>query len=514
MPPGVSRFVGRLLVLLILMTAPFSTAARAVSASDAQLPVRARSHMVQAEPDFERLAGAIGRGEAWYRLYGGDASPATVGAEVPLTRVTPEGERRLSTTASTAPLTISPTLTHTLHLPLVTRPEPQTMVERRAIWITRYDWTRLEAAPIPEAIDAMVAQVAAAGFNTILFQVRGAGDAYYTPGLEPWSARLTTGPVSETLGLDPEWDPLARMIAAGHAAGLEVHAYVNVYTAWQSSSEDAGQGDLWPPATTPPQMFDRFTYGPTHLEHPGVYGLGYTWRQYRYAGEDTAQWMPLSWGSYLWASPGLDTVNDYIAAVIRDIVNRYDIDGVHLDRVRYAGAAYSYDPDSNLAAGEHPSEDRAQWQRDRVTALVAQVTAETKARRPDALVSAAVWPYYIDKWGWGLTEGYHAYYQDSKGWLASGSVDAIMPMLYGSVPDDMASWEILMQDFVADAAGRAVYPGIGGHYEAFSAISERIEAARAQGAPGHVIFSYGYLNGNGYWDDLAAGPYRIPATVP
>jgi uncharacterized lipoprotein YddW (UPF0748 family) len=224
--------------------------------------------------------------------------------------------------------------------------------------------------------------------------------------------------------------------------------------------------------------------------------------------------MPLVSNRYLWASPGLDQVNAYVATVIRDIVARYPIDGVHLDLVRYAGEAYSYDPASNLAAGATKTSARDQWQRDRVTALVQQVRDETKALRPDALVSAAVWPYYQDIWGWGLSEGYSDYYQDSKGWLAGGAVDAIAPMLYSSVADDFAKWQILMSDFVVGSGGRSVLPGIGGYYDSFGSIADRIAAARAAGAVGHVIFSYSSLNSRGYWDDLAQGPYQQPALLP
>ena len=446
---------------------------------------------------FEALADTAGRADAWYLLYGNEI--ALNGA--------PEGD--------TAPpiqvLAWTAGLTPTVYLPLVVAAPPVQTIERRALWITRYDWTSLNNAPGPEDIDTMVAKIASAGFNTVFFQVRAAGDAYYTPGLEPWASRLSVGPVSTTLGLDPGWDPLARMIAVGHAAGLEVHAYVNVYTAWLSPP-GAAYGDLWPPATKPPQMFDRLTYGSSYAAHPGQYGLGYTWRQY--ASGDPPLPMPLSWNSYLWASPGIDQVNAHLAAVIADIVNRYPVDGVHLDLVRYAGSGYSYDPSSNAAAGSSPSAARAQWQRDRITAFVRQVREETQQRRPGAVVSASVWPYYVDKWGWGLSEGYSDYYQDSKGWLTSGAVDAIVPMLYGGSCDDSARWEILMADFVADSEGLPVYPGIGGAYDDFRAIAWRIEKAREAGAQGHAIFSYSSLDARGYWDDLAAGPYKAPAAAP
>jgi uncharacterized lipoprotein YddW (UPF0748 family) len=397
----------------------------------------------------------------------------------------------------------------------VMRSDALHMVERRALWITRYDWTSLAQAPQPHDVDTIVANAARAGFNTLLFQIRGAGDAYYTPGLEPWAARLTTGPISTTLGVDPGWDPLARMIEVGHAAGLEIHAYVNVYPAWQSP-HNASYGDRWPPATTPPQMFDRFTYGPGYTAHPGEHALGYTWRQY--TGGTSPTPMPLTWNGYLWASPGVDLVNAHILAVVTDIAHRYPVDGIHLDLVRYAGAAYSYDPSSNTAAGSTPTLQRAQWQRNRITSLVRQIRDALRSlgREPgeQILLSAAVWPYYIDKWGWGLSEGYTHYYQDSKGWLLDGAVDAIMPMLYGGVADHPARWAILMNDFLADSRGLPVYPGIGAAADDIAPITWRIETARAAGAQGHAIFSYGALAARDFWDDLATGPYRIPAILP
>jgi uncharacterized lipoprotein YddW (UPF0748 family) len=446
--------------------------------------------------DFEQLAGLLGYAEAWQRVYG-----AQLETRDPLVE----------------PVSLAPDVTAVrpalgssafrLYLPLIDRHDVPVLVERRAIWITRYDWTRLGVAPAPESLDAMVAKIAAAGFNTIFFQIRAAGDAYYTPGLEPWASRLNSGPVSTALGRDPGWDPLDRMITLGRAAGIEVHAYVNVYTAWLPPPD--GQGDLWPPATTPPQMFDWFTYGPTNAAHPGYYALGYQWRQY-----DLTGWMPLIHNAYLWATPGHDAVNAHVAAVVRDIVHRYPVDGVHLDLVRYAGAGYSYDPASNAAAGEIKTPARDQWQRDRVTGLVRQITTEVEALRPGTMVSAAVWPVHIDKWGWGGRTGYTDYYQDSKGWLITEAVDAIVPMLYGFTADDDYRWEILMRDFLAESGGRPVFPGIGTHYEDFGRIAWRIETARAAGAPGHALFSYGALNTQDYWDDLAAGPYRMPATLP
>lgn len=485
------------------MAVPVLIAVLLLAAMGANLRGRAGDAAIaQPSVDFEALAGRIGRAEAWFQAngYGGAPPSAAVSS------FWPQSTSRLPEMAVSSTITIS--LAPRAYLPAIYN-DYRAVEERRAVWITRFDWTSLGVSAAPEKIDEMVANVAGAGFNTIFFQVRGVGDAFYTPGLEPWAARLSSGTVTEALGLDPGWDPLARMLDVAHAAGLEVHAYVNVYPAWMPVYT-ATYSPLAPPATVPPQMFDRFTYGPNHPEHPGEYGLGWDWQMHDAAGNP----MLLAWNTYLWASPGVDAVQDYVAEVVRDIVTRYAVDGVHLDLVRYAGPMYSYDPYSNAVVGSVKSPVRDQWQRDRVTSLVGRVRAETHALRPGALVSAAVWPYYKNDLGLQTSSGYYDYYQDSKGWLTLGAVDAIAPMLYGngsgtSIPDDLDNWRLLAADFVAGSAGRDVYLGIGGYYDDFAAIAQRIAVARALGAPGHAVFSYSALDSRGYWDDFAAGPYGV-----
>jgi uncharacterized lipoprotein YddW (UPF0748 family) len=441
---------------------------------------------METPPDFEALAARQGRVDAWYRLQG-DRLPAAL----------PQ-RRAVAAPAAVQPLTAGGTLTHAVYLPLIQR-DGRTFpkYERRALWITRFDWTRYNQAPVSATLDAMVANAADAGFNTLLFQVRGTGDAYYSSTREPWAARLT-GSLTETLGRDPGWDPLARMISVAHAADLEVHAYVNVYPTWV--------GEAPPPqAVTPTHPFWAWTYADYPDWPPDTADKWAAWRHWDSRGHP----MNLS-QNYLWASPGVDRVRDHVVAVVEELVTRYPVDGVHLDLVRYAGADYSYDPLSNAASGSDvKTAARDQWQRDRVTDLVRRVMTVTTAARPDAWVTAAVWPY--------ATTGYHNLYQDSKGWLASGVVDGVAPMLYGdgdSIPDDLEQWERLAADFLADAAGRHVYLGVGTYYTDFAEIEARIWSARAMGAPGHALFSYGALDFSDYWDDLAAGPYAQPAEIP
>jgi len=385
----------------------------------------------------------------------------------------------------------SDTADHHVFLPLVGN--HGTITEARALWVTRWDYTTIAD------VQGLMERAASAGFNMVLFQVRGAGDAFYTPGLEPWAARLSGG----TLGEDPGWDPLRVAIDAAHAQGLELHAYLNVYPVWL--------GETAPPKDTEPQHL-FWTLSHRHSWDD--------WRSTNISGTP----MLLSDSSYVWATPALTDVVERVVSVAADITARYDVDGVHLDLVRYPGRDYSHDPFSNAGYGAARAEDetltRADWQRQQVTELVERVYAEAVVRRPGVRLSAAVWPIYKDLWGWGYPAGYDAFYQDSQGWMGSGTIDAIMPMMYTGVfvsdPEALTAtqFSLVASDFLIHDGGRHVLPGISAEHLDFGGVAERIAIARELGAAGHAIFSAGVLDEKAFWDDLTTGPYVAEAVVP
>ncbi|MDX1687891.1 MAG: family 10 glycosylhydrolase [Candidatus Promineifilaceae bacterium] len=407
----------------------------------------------------------------------------------------PYTAKAAATPTPTSTPTPTPTVTPS---PTATIP-PNAMVEVRALWITRFDWTLgVSPAEQPAYLESLVDKAAAAGFNTLLFQVRGAADAFYTPGLEPWSKRL-----SGTLGQNPGWDPLQRVIDRAHAGGLQVHAYINVYPVWDDCQ------------TPPPHT------SPEHLYHL----LDAEYRD-RYGPAAALQWTNddnVHCSGYWRATPASFFVDEHLMNVTKDLVERYDIDGVHLDHIRYGGSNTSCDPVSEARAGGECFQVRlpdgasyGDWQRRQVNGTVSSFYRtlfgnEGVADKPNLMLSGAVWPYY--------ESGYSNYYQDSKAWLAGGYIDALMPMLYGSFDDSPEIWRDYAAGFQAANAGRFVIPGIhgaffGGEEGTFEDIAARIEAARQLGTAGHAIFSSSYLDNYGYFDDLANGPYIQPAVPP
>ena len=395
-------------------------------------------------------------------------------------------------------------------LPFVAQPEPpdppEPLVEFRGVWVSRFDWTVAGQAADPAKIDEIVQNVAQAGFNVIFFQVRGTADAFYDSPLEPWAARVS----GQNLGQPPTpyWDPLAYLIEQAQTHGLQVHAYINVYPVW------TGCGVLPDPQARPLHLYYQLD------EQHGTTDEWLNGMQWNQAGEQLC--VP-----YQYASPASPFVNEHLVAVATDLVTRYEIDGLHLDHIRYAAPDTSCDPVSEAAFGADcfSQPGYADWQRAQVSQTVADIYEAVKLVEPTLWVSTAVWPIYIERpeWGWGqwARQGYHDYYQDSKGWLANGVVDSISPMIYPSVfncPDDgfwsQAKFETLVADFMADDNGRFVIPGIGTGYCTFDEIEARIEMARQAGTVGHALFAYNGLLVNGYLTELQQGVYAETAVVP
>lgn len=320
-----------------------------------------------------------------------------------------------------------------------------------------------------------------AGFNTLFWQVRGNADAFYRSSLEPWGAELTG-----ELGKDPGYDPLELVLEEAHARGMQVHAWFNVFPMWR--------GNTPPPHTRPRQLY--------HV-HPD-------WRSV----DDQGNPSELN-DHYVFASPGNPAVRRHIAAVVRDLARRYDLDGIHLDYIRYGGRQYSHDAVSEQRFQRSGWVSRADWQREQVNETVRLIYRTLKQTRPRAQLSAAVWGVYEDQWGWRASGGFHDYYQDPRAWVRGGYVDFICPMVYWQIrPGGRLDWVTLTEDHIWGCGAGRVVAGIHANYEDFDEIERQIEQARHMGARGVVLFAYPYLRQRDYFAKLAAGPFRAaPATA-
>jgi uncharacterized lipoprotein YddW (UPF0748 family) len=360
----------------------------------------------------------------------------------------------------------------------------QPMVEARALWLSRFDWTNAGE------ITSIIGQAAQAGFNIIYFQVRGTADAFYVSAHEPWAQRLGR------LGQNPGWDPLRVAVDAAQANGLEIHAWINAFPGWQ--------GQTPPSESTPRHAFL------TNPEWAMVAANGTT--------------MPYS-SDYRWLSPGHPGVRERLAAVAADIVRSYTVSGVHLDYIRYPSPEYSYDSASlagfDDARVAEPGLNFAEFRRRQVTEAVRLVGDSVRAIRPAARLSAAVWGIYLRPPSWpttgcALSTGHGDRLQDARAWVNQGIIDAVVPMVYWSVKERGACLDFrdLANDHATAITGRHVYIGITAQTFDLQELTRQVEAAREAGAEGVSFFSARLLIDRGLMQQLRSGVFQRPASIP
>lgn len=369
---------------------------------------------------------------------------------------------------------------------------PTATAEGRALWVTRFDYNS-------EAKIAYIMETAArAHFNIIYFQARAAGDAYYRSTIEPCAALLCG-----VLGGTPSYDPLEVAVREGHRRGLQVHAYLNALTGQPAGIEGQCRPMPQPAPGNPRHML---------LDHP-------EWAM----SDRTGRRLPCPNGEeYVWLSPGFPAVRTRLATVAADVARRYDVDGIHLDRIRYPGTAWSYDAPSLAEFGRDPIAHPAEWHAYR-TNLVNRMVKETydsvMAVKPSLVLSAAVWGVYEDKWSWRTQRGLQDLLQDPREWAKSGYMDVVVPMTYFHIQPVLCSradWRCLMFDHVAGAereTKRQMYMGIDAGMGAQEMVSQ-IRLAREGGATGIAVFSFSAADDAGVWPVLAAGVFALKAAVP
>jgi uncharacterized lipoprotein YddW (UPF0748 family) len=139
--------------------------------------------------------------------------------------------------------------------------------------------------------------------------------------------------------------------------------------------------------------------------------------------------------------------------------------------------------------------------------------------RPNAVLTAATWGIYRNKWSWSsVSKGYDDYFQDAHGYIGRGLLDAIVPMTYWAsttVPGERLDFAALTEDHVgaASAAGRYAFAGISAEHDG-PEVLRQVQIARDKGARGMVFFEIGEMRTRGHLTLLRGGPFSTAAEVP
>lgn len=359
--------------------------------------------------------------------------------------------------------------------------------EVRALWVVRTTLTS------PDKILTLVEKASRNGFNTLIVQVRGRGDAYYRSRREPRASELQSQPAS--------FDPLAFTLNEARKRGLKVHAWVNTSLL---ANLDALPSD-------PKHIYNAH---PEWLAVPRPIAAELNKispRDPRYRGR-IVEWSKANRAELegVYTGPANPKVREHIYQVWMDILKNYEVDGIHFDYVRLASPDFDYSRTSldrfqkwlepkltseqrrqlkkdlkanTLAATDAHADKFADFQREQITNLVARIYRGVKQRKPNLTVSAAV--FANDE------NAYTRRFQDWKRWLSLGILDIACPMAYST---DTAVFQKQIQIAVtaAHSAGKQVWAGIGAYRIPVESTIDKIRAARASGADGVILFSYDF----------------------
>ncbi len=370
--------------------------------------------------------------------------------------------------------------------------------EMRAAWIAtvaNIDWPSQPGLSVEiqkqEAID-ILDKLVSMNMNAVVFQVRPHADALYPSELEPWSYYLTG---EQGKAPDPFYDPMEFWIEECHARGIEFHAWFNPYRAGH------------------PSMRGEFSEDSVVKSNP--------------------EWVrKLGDRGFYWMDPAMQEVQDRSYDVIMDVVNRYDVDGIHFDDYFYPYPAYNDGEDfpddetyeAYLAQGG--TMERDDWRRDAVNRFVKRLYDGIKAERPHVIFSIS--PFGIYRSGVPETVGqtfdqYEALYADALLWYQEGWVDFYTPQLYWPISRIRLSFPVLLRWWLdQNKAERHLWPGLVLYHHdtpekaAHETVNQVMISRGVIGDnPGTVHFSMRhYLSNEDLYQALKEGPYASPAIVP
>ena len=298
--------------------------------------------------------------------------------------------------------------------------------EFRGAWIQAVNgqFKGMPAEKMKQTLTSQLDVLQKAGINAIIFQVRVEGDALYASKYEPWS-RYLTGVQGQAPA--PQWDPLAFMVDECHKRGMELHAWINPYRAKTKGTKVLAGNH---PVKLYPNRF---------IEYDGQ----------------------------LYFDPGYPENRAYICKIVKDIVERYDVDAIHMDDYFYPYPAKGKEIRDDVSFAQYGTgyANRADWRRNNVNQLIQDLHRTIRETKP--WVKFGISPFGIyrnqksDPKG-SKTNGLQNYddlYADIILWVDNGWVDYTIPQIYWEIGHPAADYQELVQWWAQHAGNRPLFIG-------------------------------------------------------
>ena len=396
----------------------------------------------------------------------------------------------------------------------------QVRTEYRAFWVDTFN-TNLNNH---NDVVTVVNNAKAAKANAVFVQVRRRGDSWYLNSLEPRADRVP---------IESGFDPLQDIINVAHAEGIEVHAFVIMSAIWGRAP------NLFPPEN-PNHAFNlhggfnaatnTIVPGPNNwltrtLLPDGTGGISY--QGHRFVSD-------------FWIDFGHPDAAKYTVDVLNHLVQNYDIDGLHLDRIRYpefsvagqtplTGTNIGYNTTSierfqrhfNIPLGSPPPAPNNpqwnQWRRDQVSNVVRRVYLNALAIKPNLKLSAALIAFGgigSTEAAWDSAEAYWRVYQDWRSWTEEGIIDIAMPMAYkaehsATIRPQYDQWDLWLRGHLYNRAGVLGQGGLSNAIEGTLRQTRRtLTPAAGTNLSGIIFFSMATSN-----IAVANNPFAVPVVA-
>lgn len=313
--------------------------------------------------------------------------------------------------------------------------------EIRAVWLTtnwKLDWPSNSQSVEEQKLElnSILDELEALNFNTVFFQTRAQGKVFYRSKIEQPSPYFNRS---------EKFDPLLYAIEQCHKRGLECHAWIVVY---------------------PGEKVIKNKNKPSYYKAiKGIWHL----------------------------DPGNPESRKHILSIVNEIVENYDVDGIHLDYIRYPDNSKKF-PDEDNYKKYGKSTDLFEWRRSNINKLVSDIYDSVKSKKKWVQVSSSTLGRYKVLQHVNINDSWTAFetvFQDAAYWLKTGKHDILFPMMYYS---DNYFYPYL-DDWIENSYGRIVVPGMGVFQMSptekdwdVNKITEQMEYTRTKNIPGQAFF--------------------------
>ncbi len=263
------------------------------------------------------------------------------------------------------------------------------------------------------------------GFSAVFLQVRPTSDAFYPSKIFPWSKYLTGKQGTAPGG---GFDPLAFWVSEAHKRGLELHAWINPY---RITKRETGQ--------------PKHDFASLHSSNPAVKNPG---------------WVVKHSDGNLYYNPGIPEVRKLIVDGVMEIIENYDVDGIHFDDYFYPDRNF----DDSAAYKKYNTSGKSldDWRRENVNTLIREVNAAVKKTGKNIRFGISPFGIWANKSSHPLgsdtkgLESYYSHYADSLYWINNEIIDYIVPQVYWNIGYSIADYQKLVVWWCNAVSGKNV----------------------------------------------------------